>query len=40
MKEKRLHDDKIELIHVTKKFGQELVLPDFRAGEGVWDCWK
>ena len=44
MKGKRLHDDKIELIHVTKKFGQELVLkgsePDFRAGKGVWDCWK
>ena len=28
MKEKRLHDDKIELIHVTKKFGQELVLKE------------
>ena len=27
-KEKRLHDDKIELIHVTKKFGQELVLKE------------
>lgn len=28
MKEKRLHDEKIELIHVTKKFGQELVLKE------------
>lgn len=28
MKEKRLHVDKIELIHVTKKFGQELVLKE------------
>ena len=28
MKEKGLHDDKIELIHVTKKFGQELVLKE------------
>lgn len=28
MKEKRLHDDKIELIHVTKKFGQELILKE------------
>ena len=28
MKEKRLHDDKIELIHVTKKFGQELVFKE------------
>ena len=28
MKGKRLHDDKIELIHVTKKFGQELVLKE------------
>ena len=28
MKEKRLHDDKIELIHVTKKFDQELVLKE------------
>lgn len=28
MKEKRLHDDKIELLHVTKKFGQELVLKE------------
>ena len=28
MKEKRLHDDKIELIHVTKKFGQDLVLKE------------
>ena len=28
MKGKGLHDDKIELIHVTKKFGQELVLKE------------
>lgn len=28
MKGNGLHDDKIELIHVTKKFGQELVLKE------------
>ena len=28
MKGKGLHDDKIEIIHVTKKFGQELVLKE------------
>lgn len=28
MKENGLHDDKIELIHVTKKFGQELILKE------------
>lgn len=28
MKGKGLHDDKIELIHVTKKFGQELILKE------------
>lgn len=28
MKGKGLHDDKIELIHVTKKFGRELVLKE------------